>query len=419
MNSQSSVSASNGSKIIAMLLLGVLIGLGMKGMVFAATSVVSPGTCFRGGTTIQLSWSLDPTASHGYLSIWQGTNQPTYANGQPPIVGGHFATSPISWPLPTVTASGYQSHVESHTPGHSVINSAESAPFAIDSTEPLASTLTAGTATASTVALSWSPVTDGGCMGLSGYKLYRGAQLVTTTTGTSFTDTGLTASTSYTYNVVAYDGFASSPASNMTTKSTAAAPVVPPPVQAPAPSPQPTTTSTTATSTEPAAATPHPSGKISCANVSTTTQDIIFQSAETTQVGLFRGTTLLVGYTAANKSGTFHDTGLTAATSYDYTLRAGTKSSASQLAKVTCKTSADAVVTPPTVAPAKPIPTTNTKVSLPNVAALVPRIVAASTTKADAIPQHKPVALVIGGITLPLAVGAAVLTWQLRLRKRA
>jgi cellulose 1,4-beta-cellobiosidase len=57
--------------------------------------------------------------------------------------------------------------------------------------------------TSSSVSLSWSPSTDN--VGVAGYRVYRNGTQVGTTTSTSFTDTGLSASTQYTYTVAAYD----------------------------------------------------------------------------------------------------------------------------------------------------------------------------------------------------------------------
>lgn len=57
--------------------------------------------------------------------------------------------------------------------------------------------------TASSVSLSWSAATDETAMG--GYQVFRGGSLVGTTTGTTYTDAGLTAATTYAYTVRAYD----------------------------------------------------------------------------------------------------------------------------------------------------------------------------------------------------------------------
>ncbi|RKY35269.1 MAG: hypothetical protein DRP78_05610, partial [Candidatus Omnitrophota bacterium] len=51
--------------------------------------------------------------------------------------------------------------------------------------------------------LSWSASTDN--VGVTGYKIYRDGSEINTSTGVSYSDTGLTASTSYSYTVSAYD----------------------------------------------------------------------------------------------------------------------------------------------------------------------------------------------------------------------
>jgi len=73
-----------------------------------------------------------------------------------------------------------------------------------DSTPPSApSNLTATGTTSSSVSLSWSASSDN--VGVAGYQVFRGGTQVGTTTGTSFTDSALSASTAYSYSVKAYD----------------------------------------------------------------------------------------------------------------------------------------------------------------------------------------------------------------------
>ncbi|GAB1819730.1 discoidin domain-containing protein [Herbidospora sp. RD11066] len=57
--------------------------------------------------------------------------------------------------------------------------------------------------TSSSVTLAWNASTDN--VGVTGYEVYRNGTLVTTVTGTGHTDTGLAASTSYTYTIRARD----------------------------------------------------------------------------------------------------------------------------------------------------------------------------------------------------------------------
>ncbi len=73
-----------------------------------------------------------------------------------------------------------------------------------DTTAPSAPTgLKVTATTGSSVALSWTASSDN--VGVTGYDVFRGSTLAGTVTGTSFTDTGLAASTSYTYTVKALD----------------------------------------------------------------------------------------------------------------------------------------------------------------------------------------------------------------------
>ncbi|MCG5219319.1 cellulase family glycosylhydrolase [Streptosporangium soli] len=73
--------------------------------------------------------------------------------------------------------------------------------------------------TASSISLAWNTATDN--VGVTGYEVYRGGTRIATATGTSHTDTGLNADTSYTYTVRAIDAAGNrSPASTPTTART-------------------------------------------------------------------------------------------------------------------------------------------------------------------------------------------------------
>jgi len=73
------------------------------------------------------------------------------------------------------------------------------------------------TATAQTsVQYRWSASTDN--VGVAGYRVRRNATVVASTSSTSWLDQGLSAGTSYTYSVVAFDaaGNESAPSSGVT-----------------------------------------------------------------------------------------------------------------------------------------------------------------------------------------------------------
>jgi len=109
---------------------------------------------------------------------------------------------------------------------------------------------TAGTETSLTV--GWQPSTDD--VALSGYDLFRNGAAAGTTTGLSFTFTGLSCGTSYSFAVDAFDSSGNRSATTSVTASTSACPPPPPPPPPPNDTTAPSTpanariTSTTATS---------------------------------------------------------------------------------------------------------------------------------------------------------------------------
>jgi chitodextrinase len=68
--------------------------------------------------------------------------------------------------------------------------------------------LTGAAPNAGQVTLNWTASTDNGGGTVAGYRIYRNGAALTTTTGTSFTDNAVTASTTYTYRVTAFDNAA-------------------------------------------------------------------------------------------------------------------------------------------------------------------------------------------------------------------
>ena len=98
-----------------------------------------------------------------------------------------------------------------------------------DTTLPTAPGLvTATSPSSSQITLTWGPAADN--VGVTGYRIYRGGVQVATTTSTTYTDSGLAASTTYSYTVRAYDAASNlGPASNTVTATTQSASAPPPP----------------------------------------------------------------------------------------------------------------------------------------------------------------------------------------------
>lgn len=168
-----------------------------------------------------------------------------------------------------------------------------------DTQAPTAPTgLQAGTPASTSVALSWNAATDN--VGVTGYNVYNGSTLVATVTGTSYTVTGLTSNTAYTFTVKAVDAAGNvSPASNAVSVTTA--PVV---VDNQAPT--------------------APTG-LHIMGTPTSSSVNLMWSASTDNVGvtgyqIFKGSTLV-----ATVSGTtleYTVTGLSASTAYTFTVKA-------------------------------------------------------------------------------------------------
>lgn len=97
--------------------------------------------------------------------------------------------------------------------------------------------LTATPIATTQIDLSWGTSTDD--FELTGYQVFRDGVQIATTTATTYSDTGLTASTTYSYYITAYDSFNNVSASSTEVATTT--PAVPPP------SPTPSTESDSAT----------------------------------------------------------------------------------------------------------------------------------------------------------------------------
>ncbi|MEU0572513.1 glycosyl hydrolase family 18 protein [Nonomuraea sp. NPDC005983] len=150
--------------------------------------------------------------------------------------------------------------------------------------------------TSSSVSLAWNASTDN--VGVTGYDVFRGGTLVTTVTGTSYTDSGLSASTSYTYAVRARDA-----AGNVSGNSNSV-------------------TATTSGGGGGDTTAPSVPGNLRSTGVTSSSVSLAW-NASTDNVGVtgydvFRGGTLVTTVTGTS----YTDSGLSASTSYTYAVRA-------------------------------------------------------------------------------------------------
>jgi chitodextrinase len=149
-------------------------------------------------TTTNLSWSgaTDNVAVTGY-DVYRGTTLLGSTASTTYSVTGLTASTAYTFTVRAKDAAGNIS-ADSNTVSVTTLASAS------DTTAPTAPTLSASGTTQTTTNLSWSGATDN--IGVTGYDVLRnGVVIGSTTTATTFAVTGLTASTTYTFNVRAKD----------------------------------------------------------------------------------------------------------------------------------------------------------------------------------------------------------------------
>jgi chitodextrinase len=142
------------------------------------------------------------------------------------------AWSPMTAFSYTLKASGdsfgYAIRQSSPTPGDSFqVDNLALAVASTDTAPPSAPTgFTAGTTSETSIATTWTASTDN--VGVAGYRLYLGATQVATTTGTTYTFTGLACGTAYQLGVSAYDASGNTSAPAQMNVQTAACTAPPP-----------------------------------------------------------------------------------------------------------------------------------------------------------------------------------------------
>ncbi|WP_082420557.1 glycosyl hydrolase family 18 protein [Paenibacillus sp. A3] len=258
-------------------------------------------------TTVSLSWgaSTDNVGVTGY-DVYQGGALVGNAATTSYTVSGLTPSTSYTFTVKAKDAAGNVSGAS-----NAVTVTTDGAPT--DTTPPTAPTsVSASNVTSTSVTLTWTASTDN--VGVTGYDVYQGSTLVGSVATTSYTVSGLTPSTSYTFTVKAKDAAGNvSAASNAVTVKT----------------------NGTSNDTTPPTA---PTG-VSASNVTSSSVTLAW-TASTDNVGVtgydvYQGGTL-VGSVATTS---YTVTGLTASTSYTFTVKAkdaaGNVSAASNAVTVT------------------------------------------------------------------------------------
>jgi len=184
------------------------------GLTATFTKTSDWGTGYEGkytivnGTTAAVTWRVEfdlPTGAT-ISSFWDASL--TRSGNHVVAVGTWNATLAVG----ASTSFGWIGAPGGVTPANCTVNGGSCAGSGGGDTTPptVPGTLSSPSRTTTTVSLSWGASTDTGGSGLAGYNIYRNGATTPTAqtngTGTTFTDSGLVASTTYTYVVRARDG---------------------------------------------------------------------------------------------------------------------------------------------------------------------------------------------------------------------
>jgi len=162
----------------------------------------NPTATAMGFDTIRLSWTTSQDVGGGpvsYYKVYRGGTFLASSNGPP------FDNSP----LPPSTTFSYRVSAVDLSGNESVQSASASATTAADTLPPSVPGSLQGVAASETrVNLSWGSSTDAGGSGLAGYEIFRdnGGSPIGTSSVTTYSDQTLSAATTHTYKVRAYDG---------------------------------------------------------------------------------------------------------------------------------------------------------------------------------------------------------------------
>jgi YD repeat-containing protein len=162
-------------------------------------------------STVNLSWSAatDNVAVTGYR-VYRGGSHIGNSATTSYSDGGRTGSTTYSYQVAAYDAatnvSGLSSAINVTTP---------------DTIAPTVPTsLSASAVSPSQINLSWGGSSDSGGSGLAGYRVYRNGAHIANAGSTSYSDTGLSSATAYSYNVAAYDNATNTSAQSNTANAT-------------------------------------------------------------------------------------------------------------------------------------------------------------------------------------------------------
>ncbi|WP_313091321.1 reprolysin-like metallopeptidase [Chryseobacterium flavum] len=165
-------------------------------------------TTYSGGSSQTVTWNVAGTTANGVNAanvdiLWSTDNGNTWTTllAGTPNDGSQAVTIPnVSTSSGRIMVKGSNHIFFDVNNANITVNAGSGTP---DTVAPTAPTLAASGTTSTTTNLSWSGATDN--VGVTGYDVYQGASLIGSTASTTYTVTGLTPATTYSFSVKAKD----------------------------------------------------------------------------------------------------------------------------------------------------------------------------------------------------------------------
>jgi hypothetical protein len=165
-------------------------------------------TTYAGGSSQTVTWNVAGTTANGVNAanvdiLWSTDNGNTWTTllAGTPNDGSQAVTIPNSTTTTGRIMVKGSNHIFFDVNNANIsVNAGSGTP---DTVVPTAPTLAASGTTATTTNLSWSGATDN--VGVTGYDVYQGASLIGSTASTTYTVTGLSPATTYSFSVKAKD----------------------------------------------------------------------------------------------------------------------------------------------------------------------------------------------------------------------
>ncbi|WP_294308579.1 reprolysin-like metallopeptidase [uncultured Chryseobacterium sp.] len=181
---------------------------------------------YTGGSSQTVTWNVAGTTANGVNAsnvdiLWSadGGNTWTTLLSATPNDGSQAVTIPNSSTSTGRIMVKGSNHIFFDVNNANITVNAGSSTS--DTVAPTAPTLAASGTTSTSTNLSWSGATDN--VGVTGYEVYQGSTMIGTTSSASYTVTGLTPSTTYSFTVKAKDAAGNtSPSSNTVSVTTSA-----------------------------------------------------------------------------------------------------------------------------------------------------------------------------------------------------